>query len=837
MVFPILIHRLRWLHAPATLLVMLLQRTPVLRLVAGGGSGFTLRSGELLKSAFALAALGAYDTVAGATNFNATKVAPTTVTPASGNARTTFNAAGDLNTAFSLSFTGSGAPSTIRSWKISGTLPSGLDVLGATSSTSGDYVVNNIKATISGTPTVAGPHTLTVTAYSNNDASGHNARVTCTITINGAPAAAAPAFTLQPISQTVNPGTNVTFTVAVTGNPTPTLQWFKDSSALPGQTAATLALTGVTAADIGAYKVVATNSASPAGAPSASATLTVNPATTPPKFTLAPAATVNANYGSRLVLAVEATGTPTPTLQWRKDATSLPSQTAASLVLDPVALTDAGAYSVVVTNSAGSATATTSVAVVVPPPILPVAPTGLKTGSTVDLSLAGGLPVPAGLTFKATTLPAGLALDPATGRLTGVLTAKPGAVTITTWTQVGATKSANRTLSFAIADFPASFLGGYEALLDSGAPDHLPVGKLSLNVAAGGAYTGQLIAPDLVAFSLKGSLALSDGDLRAGATPLLPRPGGAPAYALSLSIADPALTGEAALITTLVAGTSPLGSGSGARLATTAPTKESITAYTLLFADPAPLGSASTDYPLGSGWATATINATGTLTLTGQTADATKLTATLALGADATYRLYAKPYAKLIGGYLAGPLTLSPRADAPARRHVAPAGLIWFKPQNIGGFGPLALAARLEPWINPAAAALAATLGLPTSGQFSLGIDAAGLVNIDTDPFGATLPRTLKLDAQNLFSVVSATTPANPTAFTAKLNLANGALTGGFTVPAVRTVAARKVTFTGVVLQPAPADRPGLIGGGFFLLPATAKGGPAPSGAIELATP
>ena len=784
--------------------------------------------------------MGAYDSLTGATNFNATKVAPTTVAPASGSARTTFNAVGDLNAAFSLSFTGSGAPSTIRSWKISGTLPAGLDVLGATSS-SGEYVVNNIKATISGTPTVTGTHTLTVTAYSNSDASGHNARVTCAITINGAPGDSAPAFTTQPVSQTVTSGTNVTFTVAVIGSPAPTLQWFKDASALPGKTATTLTLSTVTPADAGTYKVVATNSATSSGVSSTGASLTVNPATTAPSFTLAPAATVNVDYGSRLSLAVAASGAPEPILQWRKGATNLPGQTGFSLVLDPVALTDAGAYSVVATNSAGASTATTTVVVVVPPPVLPAAPANLKVGSTVGLNLAGDQPVPAGLAFKATGLPAGLVLDPSTGRLSGVLTAKPGSAMITAWTQVGSTKSATRVLSFPIAAFPASLLGGYETLLDSGAPDHLPFGKISLKVTDGGVYTGQLVAPDLAPFTLKGSLALTDGDLHSATTLNLARPDGA--YTLVFTISDPALTTEPSLSAAVFSGNAAIGSGIGARLATAAPTKDSVNTYTVLLTDPAPLGYGVTEQPLGSGWATATINAAGTLTLTGQTADATPLTATLALGADATYRLHAKPYTKLIGGYLAGPLILSPRPDAPTRRHVTPAGLVWLKPvasgvNYPGGFGPLAVSARLEPWLKPTSATpLATTLGLPASGQFSLAIDAAGLVNIDTDPFGATLPRTLKLDTQNLFSVVSTTTPANPTAFTAKVNLTNGALTGSFTVPAVPPVAARKVAFSGVVLQNSPADRSGLVGGGFFLLPASTKSGSTPSGAVELATP
>jgi hypothetical protein len=832
----LLYKRTRWVQAPVALLSFILQRTPLLRLASTAEALLAPSAGALVKSTLTLAALGAYDTVAGAT-----VITPSPASPASAKVGDSFSAAFTITGA-------NGGNATPGSWSVLlSSLPPGLALNGASAS----GLLNTATRTVAilGTPTAAGSYAVKLTAWQSSNRRGSSQLLTYTINVTDAPVAVAPTFSTQPLTQTVNTGTNVIFTVAVTGTPAPTLQWFKGTTALPGQTASTLTLSSVTTADAGAYKAVATNSAAPAGMPSTTATLAVNAATTTaPSFTQAPASNVSADYGSRLTLAVTTAGTPAPTLQWRKGTAILPGQNGASLVLDPVALTDAGAYSVVATNSAGTATAATTVSVVVPPPILPAAPTNLKTGSVVDLSLTGGQPVPAGLAYKATGVPAGLALDPASGRLSGVFAIKPGTAKITAWTQVGSTKSATRVLSFPVAAFPASLLGGYEALLDAGAPDHLPVGKLSLKVVTGGAYTGQLVAPDLATFPLKGSLALSDGDLRAGAAPTLARPAGATAYTLAFTITDPSLPAEPALVATVSAAGATIGAGTGARLATAAPTKESVAAYTFLLADPAPLGFASVNHPLGAGWATGKIAATGVLTLTGQNADATKLTATLALGADATYRLYVKPYAKLIGGYVAGPLPLRPRPDAPARRHVAPAdgaGLVWRKPDTRAagvnypaGFGPLALSARLEPWLKPTAAApLPAALGLPASGQLTLGIDAAGLVNVASDPFGATLPRTLKLDAKNLFTVVSATTPLNPTAFTAKVNVATGALTGGFTVPAIPTGAARKVAYTGVLLQPAPTDRPGLVGGGFFLLPATTKGGPTPSGAVELATP
>ena len=71
----------------------------------------------------------------------------------------------------------------------------------------------------------------------------------------------APSFSTQPLSQTVMNGTNVSFLVAASGSAPLTLQWKFNGVNLPGATAATLALTAVTAANDGTYTCVATNSA------------------------------------------------------------------------------------------------------------------------------------------------------------------------------------------------------------------------------------------------------------------------------------------------------------------------------------------------------------------------------------------------------------------------------------------------------------------------------------------------------------------------------------------------------------------------------------------------
>ena len=96
-----------------------------------------------------------------------------------------------------------------------------------------------------------------------------------TIELGTAATAVAPAFTLQPASQTVATGSTVVFRASAGGIPAATYQWYLNNVALTdgaltsGSTGPTLMLRGTTAASAGAYTCTATN---------ASGTVTSNPA-------------------------------------------------------------------------------------------------------------------------------------------------------------------------------------------------------------------------------------------------------------------------------------------------------------------------------------------------------------------------------------------------------------------------------------------------------------------------------------------------------------------------------------------------------------------------------
>ncbi len=249
--------QIRWLNVPTVTLIALLQRMPVVRALVATEE-FVLSSpiAAVLKSAFATAAsLGVVHSLAGATQLATTAPSPFAAT---------------VGMPVTIGFSITGTLSEPETWTVSGTVPPGLSFQGgATSGT-----INGATLTLSGTPTTAGDYALTLRATDTPTAqSTENFNYTINVTGGGSPDAA-PAITTQPQSQTVNVGTNVVFTVAASGTPTPTYQWRKDGANLAGETGATLTLNNVQMAAAGVYTVVATNAAG--SVTSNNATLTVN---------------------------------------------------------------------------------------------------------------------------------------------------------------------------------------------------------------------------------------------------------------------------------------------------------------------------------------------------------------------------------------------------------------------------------------------------------------------------------------------------------------------------------------------------------------------------------
>lgn len=335
--------RLPWLNVAAGLLLVLLQRTPALRvLVQAKDYVLAARAGELLRAAFTAATLGAMHSRAGATTFTPSQPNPVR---------------GTVGQPLNYGFTYTGTPSSPATFSFSGTLPPGLRFepapLGST--------IRSGTPAIVGTPTQAGTFTITVQGF-NAEGLTNNVQQQIVFQIT-AGASTAPEITTQPQSQTVNVGANVTFSVTATGSPPPTFQWWKSGSPILGATNATLTISGVQAGDAGRYSVVVANDAGARN--SNEATLTVN---TPggggaaPQITVQPLS-VTAATGSTAALMVAASGNVTR-YQWSRNGTAIAGANDATLLLPNVSVAQAGDYRVTVeggSQSVASETATLSV--------------------------------------------------------------------------------------------------------------------------------------------------------------------------------------------------------------------------------------------------------------------------------------------------------------------------------------------------------------------------------------------------------------------------------------------------------------------------------------------
>jgi len=108
-----------------------------------------------------------------------------------------------------------------------------------------------------------------------------------------------------------------------------------------------------------------------------------------PTITAQPAAQ-SVSAGSRATFSVTASGEGTLTYQWRKDGTPLPGATSATYTIASVASSDAGNYSVVVSNSWGSTTSSDAALTLATPPTTPPNSGGGNSGGSSGGTPAGG---------------------------------------------------------------------------------------------------------------------------------------------------------------------------------------------------------------------------------------------------------------------------------------------------------------------------------------------------------------------------------------------------------------------------------------------------------------
>ena len=160
----------------------------------------------------------------------------------------------------------------------------------------------------------------------------------------------APSITSGPTNLTVIAGQDAAFSVTAGGTAPLSYQWRFNGVNISGATAANYTRVSAQTNDAGPYVVVVTNSAG--SITSATATLTVNYA---PLITAQPQSQ-SVKAGTNVTFTVTAAGAPAPAYQWRFNDSPIAGATDSSYTRANVQTNDAGSYSVLVTNVAGSTT-------------------------------------------------------------------------------------------------------------------------------------------------------------------------------------------------------------------------------------------------------------------------------------------------------------------------------------------------------------------------------------------------------------------------------------------------------------------------------------------------
>ncbi len=179
------------------------------------------------------------------------------------------------------------------------------------------------------------------------------------VTVGAAQNNVGPTITsLTPSDTTVGLGATATFNVAATGTTPLIYQWMKNGVAVnttanPSAATASLVLASVAVGDTAAYTCVVSNSVNTSGVTSAAGNLHLNLA---PTITTQPHDSTVVS-GAGVSFTVAASGSGTLSYQWKKNGTNvsnggtLSGATSAVLSVSATALTDTGAYTVVVTNT------------------------------------------------------------------------------------------------------------------------------------------------------------------------------------------------------------------------------------------------------------------------------------------------------------------------------------------------------------------------------------------------------------------------------------------------------------------------------------------------------
>ncbi|MBM3836076.1 MAG: hypothetical protein FJ403_22995 [Verrucomicrobia bacterium] len=191
-----------------------------------------------------------------------------------------------------------------------------------------------------------------------------------------------PTVVTQPQSRVVTEGQPLQLTVSVTGSAPLAYQWRLNQLPIPRATNQSYSVTSAKSTDGGDYDVVVSNNFGSVTSARAIVTIVV-----PPKIAVQPN-NFNVTEGQPFQFSVSATGTAPLSYQWRLNNRPIAGATSASYLSPSAKLTDAGTYTVLVSNPAGTVTSSSATLSVSPKPA-ELAPPSIR-GRVVTFAIARG---------------------------------------------------------------------------------------------------------------------------------------------------------------------------------------------------------------------------------------------------------------------------------------------------------------------------------------------------------------------------------------------------------------------------------------------------------------
>ncbi|HEX2854510.1 MAG TPA: immunoglobulin domain-containing protein [Opitutaceae bacterium] len=229
-------------------------------------------------------------------------------------------------------------------------------------------------------------------AFLTGAAAGHFILKQVNVTLSGGALPPAPTITTHPTSQSVDVGTSVDLTVAASGTGPFTYEWKKNGGApIAGATGPTYTINPVQVTDAGDYVAIVSNAGG--STPSNPATLTVNAGAVAPSITTPPNPQT-ATAGTTANFSVLAAGSAPLSYQWLYEGLPIIGANSNALALPNVQPSQAGKYSVTVSNSIDSVTSAEVLLTVLVPPSIATPPSGgtVNIGDpfTFTVALAAG---------------------------------------------------------------------------------------------------------------------------------------------------------------------------------------------------------------------------------------------------------------------------------------------------------------------------------------------------------------------------------------------------------------------------------------------------------------